>query len=147
MIEISQWKNADRRESPRGRLHLRVALIYPQQPGRPARPMFHGKTRDVGLSGLSIVVDYNVFQEGEVVIVLALPPASAGAPRKVVTATAEMTYAIYSSKLAAFKIGLAFRKFRGEGKLLLEAALRPALNEEIIAGMQHPGRRFSAPAE
>jgi hypothetical protein len=106
--------------------------------------MFHGKTCDIGMSGLSIVVDYNVFQEGEVAVVLALPPAYAGAPRKVVTVTAEMSYAIYSSKLDAFKIGLAFRKFRGNGKLLLAVVLRHALKEEAVAGMQNPSGRLRA---
>jgi hypothetical protein len=143
-MKISQWKNADRREGPRGRLQLRLAMIYPQQEDRPARPMFHGKTRDIGMSGISIVVDYNIFQEGEVVVVLALPPAYAGAPRKVVTSTAEMTYAIYSSKLDAFKIGLTFRKFRGNGKALLEAALRHALKEDAVAEMQDPSEGFGA---
>ena len=143
-MKTSQWMIADRRETPRGQAQLRLAMIYPQQAGRPARPMFHGKTRDIGMSGLSIVVDYNIFQEGEVVVVLALPPAFAGAPRKVMTATAEMTHAIYSSKLRAFKIGLAFRKFRGIGKALLEAALRHALKGEACADTQRPGGRFSA---
>ena len=101
--------------------------------------MFHGKTHDISLSGLSLVVDYNVFQEGEVTVVLALPLAHAGAPPKVVTATAEMTYAIHSSKLDAFKIGLAFRAFRGDGKTLLEAALRQASKDESFEGVQDPG--------
>ncbi len=141
-MKTSRWKNVDRREGPRSRLQLSLAIIYPQHAGRPARPMFHGKTRDFGMSGLSIVVDYNIFQEGEVAVVLALPLAYAGAPRKVVTCTAEMSYAIFSSKLDAFVIGLAFRKFRGNGEMLLEAALRHALKQESIAGTQHPSGRF-----
>ncbi len=96
------------------------------------------------MSGLSMIVDYNVFQEGEVAVVLALPPACAGASRKVAMSTAEMTYAIHSSKLDAFKIGLAFRKFRGDGKGLLEAVLRYALKDEGVAGLQNPGARFRA---
>jgi hypothetical protein len=123
------WNKVDRREVPRGRLELKLALIYPERGGRPSRPMFNGKTCDISMSGVSIVVDYNIFQEGEVALALALPRRHAGAARKVVTATAEMTYAIYSSKLQAYKIGLAFRKFRGSGRALLEAALRHALKE------------------
>lgn len=134
-----QREYADRRGSPRVRLQLRLAVVYPQHEGRPARPMFHGKTHDIGMSGLSIVVGYNVLHEGEVTVVLALPLAYAGAPRKVVTSTAEMTYAIHSSKLDAFKIGLAFREFRGNGKELLAAALRHALKQDGDAGMQDEG--------
>jgi len=144
MIRTSQWKNADRRARPRGRLQFKLAMIYPQRVGRPDRPMFHGKTSDISMSGLSIVVDYNIFQEGEVAVALALPPASAGAARKVVTVTGEMTYAIYSSKLDAFKIGIGFRKFRGGGKALLDAALRRALKQEVIVAVQDPGGRFPA---
>jgi hypothetical protein len=138
-MTTSQLKYADRRKSRRVSLQLRLAMVYPKHEGRPARPMFHGKTHDIGMSGLSLVVDYNVLDEGEVTVVLALPLAYAGAPRKVVTSTAEMTYAIHSSKLAAFKIGLVFREFRGNGKQLLEAALRHALIEEGDAGMQDTG--------
>ena len=144
MIETSQWKNADRREYPRSCLRLKLVVLYPQIEGRPAKPMYHGKTSDISMSGLSMLVNYNVFQEGEVTVVLALLPAHAGAPRKVVTSTAEMTYAVHSSKLDAFKIGLAFRAFRGDGKALLEAALQHALKQENIEGMQDPGVRPDA---
>jgi len=134
----SPWGRADRRVVPRGRLEIKLALIYPERAGRPSRPMFNGKTCDISMSGVSIVVDYNIFQEGEVALALALPPPRAGAARKVVTSTAEMTYAIYSSKLQAYKIGLAFRKFRGNGKALLEAALRNALNAEAEPECETP---------
>jgi hypothetical protein len=139
LMELSEWEEADRREGPRVRLKLRLVIIYPQQGDRPARPMFHGKTHDIGLSGLSMLVDYNVFQEGEVTVVLAMPPGSAGAARKVVTSTAEMTYAIHSSKLDAFKIGLTFREFRGDGKERLEAALRQALKAKSADGAKEAG--------
>ena len=136
MIEISKWNNTDRRGVPRGRLQLRLAMIYPEHPDRPPRPMFHGKTCDISMSGLSIVVGYNVAQQGEVAVVLALPPPYPGAPRKVVMSTAVMTYAIYSSKLGAYKIGFSFRNFRGDGKSLLESALRRALKDADDPGTQ-----------
>jgi len=138
-MSMSQWDKADRREGPRVRLQLSLAVIYPQREGRPVRPMFHGRTYDIGMSGLSMVVDYNVFQEGEVTVVLALPLAHAEASRRVVTSTAEMSYAIHSSKLDAYKIGLTFRAFRGNGKELLETALRHASKKEAGAGMQDAG--------
>ena len=140
MTETSQWKDADRRQYPRSRLRLKLVVLYPQIEGRPAKPMFHGKASDISMSGLSMLVDYNVFQEGEVTVVLALPQARAGAPRRVVTSTAEMTYAIHSSKLDAFKIGVAFRRFRGDGRALLEEALQHALKQESAEGMQDPAR-------
>ena len=141
----TSWSQTeDRRESPRVRLQLRLAMIYPQQADRPARPMFHGKTRDIGMSGLSMVVEYNIFQEGEVAVVLALPPADAEAPRRAVAATAEMTYAIHSSKLNAFKIGLTFREFRGDGKQLLEEFLQRATKEAGIDPIRDPYARVKS---
>lgn len=137
MMEITQgipWENSDRRDGPRIRLRLALAVVYPQRPGRPARPMYQGETHDIGMSGLSMVVDYNVFQDGEVAVVLALPPEFPGAARKVVTSTAEITYAIHSSKLGAFKIGFAFREFRGDGRALLAAALRRELEKDCADG-------------
>jgi len=86
-----------------------------------------------------MVVDYNVFEEGEVALVLALPPAYSAGSQKAVTCTAEMTYAIHSSKLDAFKIGFAFREFRGDGKALLEAVLRRELNKAGDTGIQRAG--------
>ncbi len=141
MMETSQWENADRREGPRFRLQLSLAVVYPQRAGSPARPMYQGKTQDIGMSGLSMVVDYNVSQEGEIALVLALPPEYEGAPQKVVTCTAEITYAIHSSKLDAYKIGFAFREFRGNGKALLEAALQRELKKnDGDSGTQGAGR-------
>jgi len=134
VMTTSQWNKADRRESARVGLELRLALVYPQREGRPARPMFHGKTHDIGLSGLSMVVDYNIFQEGEVAVVLALPPTHAGASRRAVTCAAEMSYAIHSSKLDAYKIGLRFREFRGNGRELLDAVLRQTRKQERRVG-------------
>lgn len=138
MTMTSDWKDVERRENPRSRVQLKLAVLYPQIEGRPPRPMFNGKTHDISVSGLSLVVDYNIFQEGEVTVVLALPPAQAGTSPKVVTSTAEMSYAIHSSKLDAFKIGLTFHAFRGDGKALLEAALRQASGEEGVEGVQDP---------
>ncbi|MHB8666878.1 MAG: PilZ domain-containing protein [Burkholderiales bacterium] len=144
-MRTSQRQSAERREDPRSCLRLKLVVLYPQTEGRPAKPMFHGKTYDLSMSGLSMVVDYNVFQEGEVTVVLALPAAHDGAPRKVVTATAEMTYAIHSSKLDAFKIGLAFRTFRGDGKALLGAALEHAFKDESADAAQDAGARPDSP--
>jgi len=140
----SQLKYADRRASPRFNVHFRLAMVYPQYEGRPARPMFHGKTHDISMSGLSMIVDYNVYQEGDVAIVLALPLEYPGATRKVVMSTAAMTYAIHSSKLDAFKIGLVFREFRGDGKELLAAALQRAAKQAGDAAQPTTSARLRA---
>ncbi|MBE0614462.1 MAG: hypothetical protein IH604_12405 [Burkholderiales bacterium] len=126
-MTISQWERAERRENPRTHLHLRLALVYPQRAGVPVRPIYHGSTHDICMSGLSMLADENVFYEGEVSVLLALPPAHTWASQKIITATALMSYAIHSSKLNAYKIGLTFQDFKEDGKSLLLAALRGAL--------------------
>ncbi len=66
-----------------------------------------------------------------------------GAPPKIITTLAEMTYAIHSSKLNAFKIGMAFLEFKSNGKELLLAALlhelekdRAAETEDLWTGLE-----------
>lgn len=130
-MTISQLENADRRANPRARLQFRVAIVYPQRAGDSYRPIYHGMTHDLCMSGLSMVVEDNVFHEGRVTVLLALPPVHGWAAQKVITATAEMTYAIHSSKLNAYKIGMTFVEFKADGKELLQAA--------VMQGLQRPG--------
>ncbi len=128
-MTISQWENADRRAGPRAGLRLRLAVVYPQHESRPYRPIYHATSHDIGMSGLSMQVDDNAFYDGEVTVILALPPEHSWAAQKIVTVRARMTYAIRSSKLGAYKIGMTFLEFKADGKELLQAALRRRLLE------------------
>jgi hypothetical protein len=118
----------DRRRSVRVGLQLRLALVYHQRDEGCERPIYHGITQDISMSGLSIVLERNIFHEGEITVLLALPPERRGEIEKIISVTGYMTYAIHSSKLDAFKIGIAFREFKGEGRDLLQAALLRELN-------------------
>ncbi len=142
-MTISQWERRDRRDLPRARLQLRLAVVYPQQEGCPYRPVHHGNTHDICMSGLSMVVEDNVYHEGEVTVLLALPPVHGWAAQKVITATAAMTYAIHSSKLNAYKIGMSFIEFKADGKELLQVALQQRAQPGGDHGTQQPG----APSE
>jgi hypothetical protein len=132
-MNIRQREHADRRNTPRACLQLNLAVVYRQHEGRPTRPTFHGTTHDIGMSGLSLVVDRNLFDDGVVTVLLALPPEHTGASPKVITALAKMTYAIHSSRLDAFKIGLSFLEFKSDGKELLCAALMQGLEKVRVA--------------
>ena len=123
MFTISQWNNAERRESARLRLSLRLALVQQQRAGRVTPPIYHTTTYDIGMSGLSMVLEDNVLEDEEVSVLLALPPEHEWASQKVITITAEITYAIRSSKANGYKIGLTFREFKGDAKAMLQAAL------------------------
>jgi hypothetical protein len=96
------------------------------------------------MSGLSLVADDNVFHEGEVTLLLALPPVHSWASQKIITATAEMTYAIRSSKFNGFKIGLTFREFKADARELLEASLRNALKKVGHVDRHNAGVRSGA---
>lgn len=122
-MEAGGGGQADRRETPRVRLQLRLAIVYPEREGHPVLPIYHAVTHDIGLSGLSMVVEDDVFYEGEVTVVLALPPEHSWAAQESITATARMTYALHSSKLNGFKVGMRFVGFEGNAKELLQAAI------------------------
>jgi hypothetical protein len=140
-LTLSQWQNEDRRDGPRARVQLRVALVYPKRAGHPTPPVYHAKTHDICMSGLSMVVDENVFHEGEITVLLALPPEHSWAAQKIMTATAMMTYAIHSSKLDAFKIGMSFVNFKDNGKALLQKALEQELSKPAESGVRRRSTR------
>ena len=90
------------------------------------------------MSGLSMVVDDSIFDDGIVTVLLALPPEHTGAPPKIITTLAEMTYAIHSSKLNAFKIGMAFLEFKSNGKEPLRAARLHELEKVRVTETENP---------
>ncbi len=143
-MNAREQERADRRDCPRVRLHLRLAVVYPERDGRPYHPIYHARTHDICMSGLSMVVEDNVFYEGEVTVLLTLPPVHAWAAPKIITSTAAMTYAINSSKLNGFKIGMTFLEFQQDGKELLQAALQHELIKIGLAGRQDSGARVRA---
>lgn len=104
-------------------MRLKVALVYHQHADAATRPTFHGMTSDVSLSGLSVVLDHNIFNEGEVTVLLAIPPAHTGGQQKIVEATAKMIHTVHSSEHNAFRIGMMFKQFKGKGKELLKGAI------------------------
>jgi hypothetical protein len=139
VMETSQREHADRREVPRARLQLRLTIVYPEHEGRPVQPACHAKAHDVCLSGLSMVVDENVFHEGEVTVFLALPPEHSWAAQKTIAATARMTYAIHSTKLNGYKIGMTFLQFKDDAEELLRAAILRQSGKADVAGSGNPG--------
>jgi len=114
---------SDLREAPRQPLKLKVAVVYHQHSDDATRPTYHGRTNDISIEGLSVVVDSNIFNEGEVTVLLALPPVYIGGPKKIIEATAKMVYTVHSSDHDAFRIGMRFRTFKRNGYELLEAIL------------------------
>lgn len=113
----------DKREERRIPLKLNVAIVYHKHVDAATRPTFHGTTNDVSLSGISVVVRSNIFNDGDVKVLLAIPPEHTGGQQKIVEATARMVYTVYSSAHDAFRIGMNFQGFKGNGKELLKGAI------------------------
>lgn len=109
----------DKRAEPRVSLRFKVAIIYHQHPDQAAKPTFHGLTNDISASGMSVVVENNIFNPDEVTVLIALPPEHMGAPQRVIETTAKMVYTVYSSKHEAFRVGLAFKHFKHNGRQLI----------------------------
>lgn len=96
----------------------RIAIVYE---GGTGKKTFHGRVNEISMGGLSIHCDHNVFYEGKVILLLALPPLNAGAREKILEITCRMNYTILSQQL--FRIGLEFVQFREGDKRLLEERL------------------------
>ena len=110
----------DRRDSRRVNLQLKVAIVYHHHADESTRPTFHGKTNNVSMTGISVVVAENIFSNNEVTVLLAVPPAHFGGTQKIVEATASMVYTVFSSEFDAFRVGLNFKQFKRNGKEILE---------------------------
>ena len=133
----------EQRQARRFPLHLRVAVVYHQHEDVATRPRYHGRTSDISMKGLSVLVEHNIFCEGEVTVLLALPPVHPGIPQKIIEATAKMVYTVLSAEYDAFRIGLVFRKFKHNGRQLLDAAIAerfPVYEEDAADSPSLPAR-------
>ena len=104
-------------------MKLKVAIVYHQHQDQETRPTYHGVTNDISMFGVSVVVDYNIFNIGEVTVLLAVPPEHVGGPQYVIEATAKMVYTVHSSEHHAFRIGMLFKGFKKDGEELLRSTL------------------------
>jgi len=111
--------DVERREQLRLPIQIKVAIVYHEHEDASTRPTFHGRTSDICIEGLSILVAENVFHDGYVTVLLAIPPEHVGEYQKIIEATAKMAYTVFSSEHDTFRIGLNFSKFKRNGKNFL----------------------------
>lgn len=117
--DAANAKAVERRAEGRLPLQLKVAIVYHEHEDEATRPTFHGRTNDISVHGLSVLVGENIFNDGHVTVLLAIPPDHVGAPQKIIEATAKMAYTVFSSEHNTFRIGLSFANFKRDGKHLL----------------------------
>ncbi|MES2104953.1 MAG: PilZ domain-containing protein [Pseudomonadota bacterium] len=117
-VFVAKLPRANVRTHKRYLVKWRMAIVYE---GGNGKKTFHGRVNDISLGGLSIHCDHNVFYEGKVILLLALPPLNAGSREKILEISCRMNYTILSQQL--FRIGLEFLEFRKGDKKLLEERL------------------------
>ncbi|MBC3875896.1 PilZ domain-containing protein [Undibacterium flavidum] len=115
---VTRLPKVEHRRHKRYLVKWRIAIVYE---GGNGKKTFHGRVNEISMGGLSIHCDHNVFHDGKVILLLALPPLFAGGREKILEITCRMNYTILSKTL--FRIGLEFVEFRSGDKKLLEERL------------------------
>ncbi len=110
----------ERREVPRFRLQLAVTILRHTGHGAAPRPALRGRTIDVSMKGASVLLDENLHELGQATVLLHIPPEHRGEGMTIVTAIANLSNSVYSSRHGGFRIGLAFSGFEGNGKAQLQ---------------------------
>ena len=85
--------------------------------------IFHGRTNDVSLSGISILLERNVIFTSEVVVLLAIPPMHQGLKETIVEIQCALTHSVLDSVHHLFRLGMRFIHFKGDGQRILSDVL------------------------
>ena len=101
-------------------LQVKAAIVYHQQADRPKAPTFHGRTNIVSMSGISVILEKNIFSKDDVTVWLSIPPRHLGGTQKFIQATAKMISTVFSSELDAFRVALNFLQFKQNGEEILK---------------------------
>jgi hypothetical protein len=85
--------------------------------------IFHGRTNDVSLSGISILLERNVVFTSEVVVLLAIPPMHQGLKETIVEIQCALTHTVLDSVHNQFRLGMRFIHFKRDGQKILSDVL------------------------
>ena len=105
-----------KRKDYRHLLHWRVAIV---NKGREQNDIYHGRTHDISLSGVSILLDRNISFTSEVIVLLAVPPVIVGQKETILEVQCSTMYTLLDSEHDQFRLGMKFIQFKGEGKIIL----------------------------
>lgn len=112
--------NKDQRESPRYLVHWKIALVFDEAENK---PIFHGRTFDLSLTGTAMLTRHNVYTDAPVTVLLAPPPLNRGGSKRVIEIHARQVYSVYSGAFSCFRLGLHFIRFKDEGLEILKERL------------------------
>ena len=108
--------------SPRYVAHWKIAVVNVDCSGQ--KEIYHGRTYEVSLTGASILSDHNIFFEGHIIILLALPWYKGKQKEKIIEIKGRMVYTIFSSEGYQFRTGLQFLSCKEGEAHYIEKALR-----------------------
>jgi hypothetical protein len=85
--------------------------------------IYHGRTYDVSMSGISILLERNMLFTSEVVVLLAIPPIHQGLKETIVEIECNLTHSVLDSVHSQFRLGMKYIQFKGDGKRILSDVL------------------------
>lgn len=115
-----QPQEGDARQSKRYLVNWRVAVV--NEDGE-SRQTFYGRVHDISVGGVSIFTDDNLDFSQEVVVLLSIPPLVPGGGVKIVEVRCRHVYTVLAASVQKFRAGFNFRRFKGNGRRILEEHL------------------------
>ncbi|HSC81668.1 MAG TPA: PilZ domain-containing protein [Chitinolyticbacter sp.] len=110
-----EW--TDKRVEPRYLVNWRVAIVYEE---RDQRMSFRGRAFDVSRGGFSLHSDFSLPVSDKVTVLLSIPPTSAGQRPKIIEVKSRVVYTVLSNEFGAFRTGVYFVEFKGDGRQALD---------------------------
>ena len=108
--------------APRYIAHWKIAIVYDD--GKGDKEIYYGRTYEVSMTGASILSDHNVFFEGDIYILLALPWFRGKQKERIFRIRGRMVYTILSSEGNQFRTGLQFLSCEKGEAQYIEMALQ-----------------------
>ena len=112
--------DANNRKHYRHPVRWRVAIVN-KSGGK--NDIYHGRTFDVSMSGISILLERNMMFTSEVVVLLAIPPIHQGLKETIVEIECSLTHSVLDSVHSQFRLGMRYIQFKGDGKRILSDVL------------------------
>ena len=118
--QIGKTGEVNKRKHYRHPVRWRVAIVN-KSSGK--NDIYHGRTYDVSMSGISILLEHNMAFTPEVVILLAIPPMHQGQKETILEIQCGLTHSVLDSAHNLFRLGMRFIHFKGDGKRILSDVL------------------------
>ena len=109
-----------KRESYRHLLHWQVAIVNKRSD---KHEIYHGRTHDLSLNGVNILLERNISFTSEVVLLLSIPPMHPGQKKTILEIDASTKYTLLDSVHNQFRLAMGFIHFKGDGKRILSEIL------------------------